>query len=520
MGFQAKRELLLQTGLRYSEASGHLKTNILDEFVMATGYNRKYAIRLLNRPAIPSALGIVRPRERKYGPTIQEALGIAWRAANCICAKRLVPFLPELIPLLEHHGYLVISPETRCCLLSVSAATADRLLRTSRKSSQGRGISMTKPGTLLKRQIPLRTFTDWEDTQVGFFEVDLVAHCGTSVAGTFLWSLVMTDVASGWTECFALLQRSAKGVVVAIQHIQKILPFPILGIDTDNGTEFINADLVEFCKLEQITFTRGRVHRKNDQCFVEQKNGSIVRQVVGYDRYDGLTALRQLSELYRALRLYVNFYQPSMKLKAKSRDGAKVSRTYFPAQTPLQRVFASCTLAEPTQQKLDQLRKSLDPVMLLRLLRTLQDALWRYANLAAVAEVALATEASPVFFTLGACIPTNESQSAASKSLELARKGYRRSRKPRKPRTYRTRKDPFEAVNATLLEWFLESPETTAKSLLGKLQSEQPGAFHDHLLRTLQRKVSQWRATTLLEFLSPWNEESPDEPALRGATIL
>ncbi len=147
----------------------------------------------------------------------------------------------------------------------------------------------------------------------------------------------MTDVASGWTECFALLQRSAKGVVVAIQHIQKILPFPILGIDTDNGTEFINADLVEFCKLEQITFTRGRVHRKNDQCFVEQKNGSIVRQVVGYDRYDGLTALRQLSELYRALRLYVNFYQPSMKLKAKSRDGAKVSRTYFPTQTPLQK---------------------------------------------------------------------------------------------------------------------------------------------------------------------------------------
>ncbi len=145
------------------------------------------------------------------------------------------PFLPELIPLLEHHGHLVISEETRAYLLTVSAATADRLLRTSRRAGQGRGISMTKPGTLLKRQIPMRTFADWEDTRVGFFEVDLVAHCGTCIAGTFLWTLVMTDVASGWTECFALLQRSGQGVVMAIQHIQKLLPFPILGIDTDNG---------------------------------------------------------------------------------------------------------------------------------------------------------------------------------------------------------------------------------------------------------------------------------------------
>ena len=184
MGFQAKRELLLQTGARYSQAEGQGKTTILDEFVLATGYDRKYAIRLLNNPAIPPAAAISRTRAHKYGSSSREALEVAWKAANRICTKRLIPFLPELIPLLEHHGHLVLSQETRTLLLSVSAATADRLLFTSRRAATAGGLSTTKPGRLLKRQIPLRTFSEWADTKTGFFEVDLVAHCGTSVAGT------------------------------------------------------------------------------------------------------------------------------------------------------------------------------------------------------------------------------------------------------------------------------------------------------------------------------------------------
>lgn len=319
--------------------------------------------------------------------------------------------------------------------------------------------------------------------------------------------------------CFALLQRSGKGVVMVIKHIQRLLPFPILGIDTDNGSEFINEDLVEFCRTEQITFTRGRVHRKNDQCFVEQKNGSIVRQLVGYDRYDGLPAMRQLSELYRALQLYVNFYQPSMKLKSKSRDGAKVHRTYSPAQTPLQRLFVSGILPESTQDKLDQLRKSLDPVMLLQLLQTLQDAFWRYVAVAAPAGVKLGAEIQPVQFEIGACLPTYERPPIAGETPELPRRKYRRSEKVRKPRTHRTRRDPFEEVHTELHEWFLASPETTAKKLLGQLQLDKPGAFPDRLLRTLQRKVSKWRATTLIEFISPWSQEDPAEAALRGSSM-
>lgn len=186
MGFQAKRELLLQTGARYRDTSTKAKSQILDEFVLATGYDRKYAIRLLNRPVLRLPGAIKRPREKKYGPAVQSALAVAWAATNFICAKRLVPFLPELVPLLEHHGHLDLEKDVRERLLSVSAATADRLLKAKRRDGGGRGVSMTKSGKLLKHQIPLRTFADWEDTKVGFFEMDLVAHCGTNVAGTFL----------------------------------------------------------------------------------------------------------------------------------------------------------------------------------------------------------------------------------------------------------------------------------------------------------------------------------------------
>ena len=525
MSFQAKKELLLQTWGRYNEARGKAKTTILDEFVLATGYDRKYAIRLLTRPSLPPLVSkIRRPRASKYGVAVQDALKVAWAATNFICGKRLVPFLPELLPLLEHHGHLVLQEDVRAQLLSVSAATADRLLSPSRQKSKGRGASVTKPGKRLKHQIPLRTFTDWEDTRVGFFEMDLVAHCGTNIAGTFLWSLVMTDVASGWTECFPLLQRSGQAVVQALQHLQKILPFRILGLDTDNGSEFINDDLMEFCKDEQITFTRGRVHRKNDQCFVEQKNGSIVRQTIGYDRYDGLAALRQMAELYRALRLYVNLFQPSMKLKTKSRDGAKCHRTYSPARTPLQRIVASQVIAPDKLEELESLRVSVDPVTLLHVLEAMQVALWRHANLAPLAGADEGDAVPKVTFDVDSCTPDSNRARMTQPTLQSGPRRYRKSGKPRKPRTHRTRRDPFEDVDEELYRWFLAAPQATAKSLLEKLQRTRPDSYPDHLLRTLQRKVRRWRASTMIELVSPevgkpcpGHRDSPDGPvSIRG----
>jgi hypothetical protein len=262
MSFQARRELLAQVALRYREAGGRQKSLILDEFVAATGYQRKYAIRLLRKPP-PLSLAIRRPRARRYGQPVQDALKIAWAAANFICAKRLVPFLPELVPALERHGHLQLDGEVREQLLNMSSSTAERLLAAIRQQEQPHGRSTTKSGVLLKRQIPIRTFNDWNETQPGFFEGDLVAHCGWNVEGEFLYTFVLTDVATGWTECLALLHRSQAAVVQALDRARQLLPFPMLGFDSDNGSEFINAELLAYCEREQLTFTRGRVAKKN-----------------------------------------------------------------------------------------------------------------------------------------------------------------------------------------------------------------------------------------------------------------
>src|SRR6266487_2545022 len=285
-----------------------------------------------------------RPRPRRYGPEVQHALFMAWHAANRICAKRLIPFLPTLLEALERHEHLHLTEECRSQLLSMSAATADRLLRSQRTLGL-RGLSTTRAGTLLKQQIPIRTFEEWKETRPGFLEADLVAHCGADIEGGYLYTLTLTDIATGWTECLPLLYRSQETVLAAIQRARTLFPFPILGIDTDNGGEFINEVLIAYCEQEQMTFTRGRPNLKNDQCFVEQKNGAIVRQVVGYDRLVGEHAYRQLTELYRALRLYVNCFQPSMKLLSKERDGKKVRFVYDPAKTPLQRLLLSGVLS-------------------------------------------------------------------------------------------------------------------------------------------------------------------------------
>ena len=285
LNYQARRELVERMAPQYRAASRLQKMLLLDAFVALTGYVRKYAMWLLNHP-VESAPSVSHARPVHYGPEVQQALLFAWKAANQICAKRLIPFLPTIVEALERHGHLHLSEKCRSQLLSMSAATADRLLRSQRKRGP-RGISTTQAGTLLKHQIPIRTFQDWNETQPGFLEADLVAHCGRQVEGGYLYTLTLTDIATGWTECLPLLYRSRETVLAAIQYARMLFPFPILGLDTDNGGEFVNEELVAYCVQEQITFTRGRPYQKRDQCFVEQKNGAMVRQVVGYDRLVG-----------------------------------------------------------------------------------------------------------------------------------------------------------------------------------------------------------------------------------------
>lgn len=242
-----------------------------------------------------------------------------------------------------------------------------------------RGLSTTRAGTLLKQQIPIRTFQDWNGSRPGFQEADLVAHCGTIIEGGYLYTLTLTDVATGWTEFLPLLYRIQETMLAAIQRARTLFPFPILGINTDNGGEFINEAVIAYCEQVHLTFTRGRPYLKNDQCFVEQKNGAIVRQVIGYDRSVGEHAYRQLTELYRALRLYINCFQPSMKLLTKQREGKKVRYVYDPAKTPLQGLLQSGLLTAEIQQELTEVVQALDPIRLLHQLEQLQQAVFRCA---------------------------------------------------------------------------------------------------------------------------------------------
>jgi len=517
MSFQGKRELLVQIAPRYREALSVQKGPILDEFVAATGYARTYAIRLLGQPVGPLPAPITRPRARQYGPAVVDALMVAWAATNYVCAKRLVPFLPELVPSLERHGHLTLSDEVRARLLALSTATADRLLRPVRERDQPRGIGTTKAGSLLKHKVPIRTFTEWNDVRPGFMEADCVAHCGTSAEGSYLYTLVLTDVATAWTECLPLLHRSHDAIIHALDHVQRLLPFPLLGLDTDNGGEFLNHPLLEYCRRKEITFTRGRAYRKNDQCYVEQKNGSIVRQLVGYDRFEGERAYRQLSELYRAVRLYVNFFQPSLKLLVKRREGSQVYRRYDAAQTPLQRLRAADVLAESARDRLVALYEALDPVRLLRQLHTLQDALWRHAKLTVPV-----TPGPSERFNVTACGllgDEGEQGDALSRLTSTGRtRKYHQPAKARGPRTYRTRQDPFADEWDEIQGWLAAAPERTAKSIFLELQQRDPDRHPTGQLRTLQRRIGEQRATAILEFNDGWLDE--DTPLGRNAVSM
>ncbi len=386
MSMTSKRELLAVVSPRYVTATGAEKDRILAEFVATTGYHRKYALALLNHPPRSRSRPVTRPRAKMYTPAVQRALVRLWEIAGRICSKRLVPGLADLLDALERHDELTLDAPTRALLLFLSPATADRLLAPTRRAALPRGRTTTKPGSLLKHQIPIRTFADWDDNRPGFLEIDLVSHGGESASGEYLHSLVLTDIRTQWTECIALPNRGEQAVSTAIAHARTLLPVPVLGLDSDNGGEFINHHLVRYCTHEQITFTRCRPDKKNDQCHVEQKNYSIIRQIVGYDRYEGGEAYDAMTALYQPLRLFTNFFQPSVQLVSKQREGGKVTKRYDVAQTPYQRMLAAPTVKESVKESLRAEYLALNPAAIRREIEAGQDALWRLARVRNIGE--------------------------------------------------------------------------------------------------------------------------------------
>ena len=513
MSTQTRKELLFYIKKRYKEANLTNKSKILDELIATSGYDRKYAIHLLNLKEMRIVPNKNRRQQNntKYNDDVKQAIITMWKSTNCICSKRLVPFIPDLLTALERFGHISLPIEVRNLLLKISPATVDRLLETTRRESR-KGLSTTCSGSLLKKQIKVRTFADWNDVTPGFLEGDLVAHCGDRVDGSFINTLVITDIASTWTEFFPLLKKGSVEVINALKVAQQVLPFPLLGLDTDNGTEFINYALLEFCKTQEVTFTRSRPYKKNDQAQVEERNGSIIRRLIGYDRYEGLSAYNALSKLYGVLRLYVNFFQPSLKLISKTRQGAKESKKYDKAKTPYQRLVSSSNITQEIKLALKKQYEELDPVKLLKDLEELQESFWKHSWKGdssdksefkkEIANILSLSEATGANINDVASINTdqqnneianNVNNSINEGSLNDVIRRYRRTKPVKLPRDWRTRTDPFKNVWNEVCQQLQLNPALTAREIIEELMKTNSAQFNLSHIRTMQRRIAKWK---------------------------
>jgi hypothetical protein len=336
---------------RYQRSSKKEKGRILDEFIKNTNYNRSYARRILGSLKKQGRKKKHIIRKRIYDADVFYPLRTIWIAEDCICGQRLKPFIPEVLLKLEEFKEITINKEVRKKLLSIGSATIDRMLKATKKSYQLKGKSTTKPGTLLRSTIPVRTFSDWDEKRPGFFEGDLVAFCGETVRGEYVNALNLTDVALGWIGIEAFMGKGQYRVHKAIDNVRNRLPFLMLGLDNDNGVEFINWILKRYCEDNKITFTRIRPYRKNDNCFVEQKNYTVPRRFLGYARYDTEKELEIIKEILKLVEVYVNFFMPSKKLLSKERIGNKTKKVYDTAKTPHQRLLLSGILNDDKKRQ-------------------------------------------------------------------------------------------------------------------------------------------------------------------------
>ncbi|MGH3970226.1 MAG: integrase catalytic domain-containing protein, partial [Mycobacterium sp.] len=317
----AERRAVTRTiATRYKRAGRAGKAKILDELCATTGWHRDHARKALRGALRPRVVRRRTPRPPKYGPKVIAALIFCWATLGMPAGKRLAPFLGELVARLRQFRELDIDDDTAALLAGMSAATIDRRLAPERKKHELKGRSHTKPGSLLKSQIPIRTWADWDDAAPGFVEIDLVGHEGGNAAGEHAYTLTVTDIATGWTENRSVPNKARKWVLDALDDIANTMPFPILGVDSDGGSEFINYHLLTWCEQRKITFTRSRPGNSNDGCYVEQKNWAVVRTVVGYHRYDTPAELLLLNKIWTLQSLLTNYFYPQQKLVSKVRD--------------------------------------------------------------------------------------------------------------------------------------------------------------------------------------------------------
>ena len=365
MGKSDKQAYLEAIRARYRKATRTDKSKILDEFCAVCHYHRKYALRRLNQSAKKTPVNKPGRHSRYAAANVMTPLRAIWLATDQMASKRLKAALPLWLPYYEQaHGTL--ADDVRHKLLAVSASTIDRLLAPVRAVAGKRGLSGTKPGTLLKNQIPLQGQA-WDVSQPGFIEADTVAHCGNSLAGDFVWSLTMTDLYSGWTECRATWNKGADGVMNQIKAVQQTLPFAIKGFDCDNGSEFLNWHLLRYFQTHQqpIQFTRSRPYHSNDNAHVEQKNWSCVRQLLGYERFANPRLVKAINDLYaNEFSWLTNFFSPTMKLAEKTRVGSKIVKKYAAPETPAQRLLNHQSLTIDQKQRLIDTQAALNPFVL------------------------------------------------------------------------------------------------------------------------------------------------------------
>jgi hypothetical protein len=471
-----RRELKDAVRERYRTAKGSERRQILNEFVKVTGYHRKHALRVLSRPPAPQRR---RERECLYDEAVHQALAVLWETADRICGKRLKVLIPVLIDAMERHGHLKLDALVRTRLLSISSATIDRLLCPQREAAGRARRRRWGAGSAIRQSVPVRTFADWGDPPPGYCECDMVEHCGgVKEGGNFVHTLTVTDIHSGWTECAALAIREQTLVVEGIRAIAQRLPFALRGLDTDNDSAFMSETLQGYCNTYHIEWTRSRAYHKNDQAWVEQKNGAVVRRLAGYGRLSGLAAAGTLQRLYKSARLYVNFFQPSFKLASKERSGAQVRKRYHPPLTPYQRLLASDAIDERVKHCLREQFAALDPVALLRSIRDAQEKL---------------VEANP-----DTSSPASPQQPEYFSAFATAwHSDYRapRGRKKVVKHWWRTRTDPFAASWPQLETWLMAEPNITAKELMARLSNQLPDLYPSGAqLRSLQRRVKVWRA--------------------------
>ena len=474
-----RRELRDAIGQRYQGSqAGRERRQILAEFVRVTGYHRKHALRVLNRS---SASAKPRQRERLYDEAVHQAVAVLWDAADRICGKRLKVLIPVLIEAMERHGHLQLDPVVRSRLLEISAATIDRLLRPEREATGRMRRRRWGTGSAVRQSVPVRTFADWGDPPPGYFECDLVEHCGgVKEGGNFVHTLTLTDIHSGWTECASLTVREQSLVVEGINAVSQRLPFALRGLDSDNDSAFMNETLQGYCHQHRIEWTRSRAYHKNDQAWVEQKNGAVVRRLAGYGRLSGLTAAAALQHLYQSARLYVNFFQPSFKLASKQRDGARVRKRYHPPLTPYQRLLASDRIDETIKRHLREQFAALDPVALLTSIRVAQ------RELSSLSNRDTGTAGSP------------EQPQYLTAFATAWHSDYRAPKGRRKNTTkhwWRNRADPFADSWPLVEGWLTAEPNLAASELLTRLRQCLPDLYPTGAqLRTLQRRVKTWRA--------------------------